>query len=61
MKVGDLVRTPDYGAGIIIDIVDCHWDPTLPGYSSGGSTYKVACEKDYYFFDGSELKLISES
>jgi len=61
VKVGDLVENEDYGTGIIVGIVDQQWDPDLPGYVEGGETFKVSFSKDYYFFGGKELKLLSES
>ena len=67
MKVGDLVQPCEddfggsYGVGIIIGIVDQHWDPELPGYTPGGMTCKVMFENDYRFFNDDELKIISES
>ncbi len=61
MKVGDLVESEDYGTGIIVDIIGCHWDPDLPGYVESGESFKVSFSKGNYFFNSDELKLISES
>ena len=61
MKVGDLVESEDYGTGIIVDVIGCHWDPDLPGYVESGESFKVSFSEGNYFFNNDELRLISES